>query len=223
MELVGPGALVTCGVMVLAICVAPWLTAHLCVAAAARSAALILLPVHVLAGALLLLYSRRSWPPILSVAVLMLDAAGAGLLLGSDFHLMSPGWPAALVVLLMILVTGGERAALSGVLLLVLGAGGSMFGRLPALLAAAPVDQPAATLLEVETDFGGSPASALAVTTVATELSIERSFAGSPVCGATTELLMPALAIALLSTGIGTGVAIMRLRMTLARCGGEPP
>lgn len=221
MALVAPGALLTCGALALALCAAPWLATRVCVAPAVQWAALTLLPLHAVAALLWRSPARHRMPP-LALAVMMADALGAGVLLGGDLQPLSPGGPVALVVLLMILVTGGRDAVLWGVLVTVLGTGCSLLGQVSALLAIAPLPLPPSALLEVETVFAGVQVSPVADRTFSTTLSIEPNFAGLPACGLTSGLFMPALAIALLAACVGAGVSIGRVRGAQAAMESRP-
>ncbi|MFI5397231.1 MAG: hypothetical protein ACHQ9S_16960 [Candidatus Binatia bacterium] len=206
-----PGALLTCSVLAITLGAAPWLTRFAQVAPAVRMAALALLLMH-MATAVLVSQPGRQWAALLALAVLVLDALGAGILLGADLQPRSPVLVMAFVVLLMNMMVGGWLAVLDGVIAVGFGTSGAMLGGVTGLLTRSPTVWLPRTVLDVELLFAGVPAVGLSAPPLPTTLSVEPQFAGVPAVTSTSELFMPALAAALFAVCVGTGVTLLRAR-----------
>jgi hypothetical protein len=210
-----PGALLTCSLLAITLIAAPWLTRLAHVAPVVRLLALALLPVH-LATAVLVLQRGKLWPPMLALALLVLDAFGAGILLGADFQLRSPALAIVFVVLLMNLMAGGWLAALDGAIAIGFGTSGAMLAGASGLVAQSPTVWLPKTVLDPELVFAGVPALGLSAPPLPTTLHVEPYFAGVSAVTSTSQLFIPACAIALFAVCMGTGVTLLRARKARA-------
>ena len=213
--LMAPGILLAQALLVLALIAAPWLTAHVYVAPGVKITAAALLLVQSVTGVFVL--RGTGWSAVVAfMGVLLVEAVGAGLLLGVDLQPRSPTIAICLAILAMSVMAGAWLGGLASVLAVAAGVGAAMhpgpFG--PLLHSATLLFSPA---LGVGASFVNAPPLATTAVPFPTILSVETFYHGSSVVvGASMPLFLPALAIALLAVSVGGGLNLLRGRKATA-------
>jgi hypothetical protein len=210
-----PGILLAQALGVLALIAAPWLTMAVYVVPAVKLIAAALLLMQAVTCAFVLWGGGRA-AVVAFMAVLMVEALGAGLLLGEDLQPWSPTTAICLAIVVMSVMAGSGLGGLASVLAIAVGVGLAMHpGPAGPLLRSAMLVLGAA--LGVDTSIANAPPLATTAVSFPTMLSVEASYAGSPVVvGASAPLFLPALAIALLVVLIGGGLNMLRARKAAA-------
>jgi hypothetical protein len=210
-----PGVLLAQALGVLALIAAPWLTMAVYVAPAVKLIAVVLLLMQAVTYVFVLRDGGRA-AVVAFMAVLMVEALGAGLLLGVDLQPWSPTTAICLAILVMSVMAGSWLGGLASVLAIAAGVGlATQPGPAGPLLHSAVLVLGAA--LGVDASIANAPPLATTAPSFPTMLSVETSYAGGPVVvGASTPLFLPALAIALLAVLIGGGVNLLRARKATA-------
>lgn len=233
LTLTAPGLLLTCGIVALALSIAPALTTAVFVAPVVRTAAVVLLLLHVVSTVLMVWRSRR-WPKAILLGLLGIDALLCGVLAGAERQLLGPAVALVVAGLAVSLAAGGGRALLCGAVVAGIGAGMAILSGTPAPVAFLPrlafhtalsveagfAGVPAvdptlpsfATTLRVETSFAGASAIDAAVVSLPTRLSVETAFGVVPARAWSLPLFMPALAVTLVAVCIGAAASLLRLR-----------
>ena len=134
MAITAPGVLLALALLTFALIAAPWLSSLVLVASSVRATGAVLLLAHGLA-AMLVLKRGGQWPAAVAfLAVLAVDAFGAGILFGADLRMYSPGIAFCLAVFVMSLMAGGATVGLACVLTATVGIGAAQVGGLPPLV-----------------------------------------------------------------------------------------
>jgi len=215
--LTAPGILLTQAVLALALIAGPWFVEALDVAPGVRLSVGALLVVHCVTTLLVLRRGGQRPVAALFLAMLVVDALGAGVVLGADWQLRSPAISICMVVVAVSLMAAGWAAALASVVATAAGVGVAMHAGI-----AAPLVRAATlwfnTTLAVETSFANTPVLAMPVVSFPTTLSVETLYAGQSVLGVgpSAPLFLPALVIAFVAVGFGAGVNVGRSRKARA-------
>jgi hypothetical protein len=191
---------------------APWLSSAVQVAPSVRATAASLLLAHGVAAVLVLTRGRQWFATASVLALLGVDALGAGLLFGADVQATSPAISLCLAVLLLSSLAGGWLAGLVSTLAAAVGVAVATYGGFAPLLLSAAVWFP--TTLSVETSFANVRALAVVARSVPTMLSIETFYRGSPILsvGSSAPLFIPVLAMTLVAICIGAGANLLWAR-----------
>jgi hypothetical protein len=210
-----PGILLVQALGVLALIAAPWLTMAVYIFPAVKLIAAALLLMQAVSCVFVLWGGGRTAVAAF-VAVLMVEALGAGLLLGVDLQPWSPTIAICLAVVVMSVMAGSWLGGLASVLAIAVGVGLITHpGPAGPILHSAMLALGAA--LGVDMSIANAPPLASTAVSFHTMLSVETSYAGSPVViGASAPLFLPALAIALLAVLIGGGLNVLRARKATA-------
>ena len=210
-----PGILLAQALGVLALIAAPWLTMAVYVLPAVKLVAAALLLMQAVTCVFLLRGGGRT-AVVAFMTVLMVEALGAGLLLGVDLQPWSPTTAICLAILVMSVMAGSWLGGLASVLAIAVGVGLATHpGPAGPLLRSAMLMLGAA--LGLDTSIANIPPLATTAASFPTMLSVETSYDGSPVVvGASAPLFVPALAIALLAVAIGGGLNVLRARKATA-------
>ena len=213
--LMAPGILLTQALLALALIAAPWLTVSVYVAPGVKLTAVVLLLAQSVTGVWVL--RGGGWSAAVAfMSVLVVEALGAGLLLGVDLQPRSPAMAICVAILVMSVMAGGWLGGLASLLAIAVGVGAGMHPGLAGhllrsgtlLFSAAP---------SVDTSFANAPPLATTTVSFPTILSVETFYHGSPVAvGASMPLFLPALAIGLLAILIGGGLNVLRGRKAMA-------
>jgi len=209
LTLTAPGALLTLGLLALMLVAAPWLSGGVHVAARVRFVAAALLILHGVTASLVLRREGQWLAATAVVGLFAMDALGAGILLGADLRLTSPGVALCLAVLVMSLMAGGATVGTANLLVACAGIIAAQYGGLMPLVVSPAVSFP--TTLSVEPSYANVPALASAGPAFATMLSVEPTYAGHMVLsfGSSAALFLPALAVALVAMCLGLGVNLL--------------
>lgn len=202
-----PGALVTCGIITLALLLVPVITPLVVVSPAVRYGAAALLVLH---GAVIgiLALTRGQRMALLFVALLAADALVCGALLGVQWHGPAPLFACAVVVIS--LAVGGWLGAAVCIVATAVGVVAATWsGIAGTVLAPAAMSFP--TTLEVETSFGGAAVAGPA-TSQSTALSVETWIGGMPAFASWEELLVPTLVLVLGALYLGLATSLWRVR-----------
>ena len=232
LRLTAPGMLVTRGIVLAALIVAPAVTSHVAVDPRVRVVAPALLLAH--AAGVLSVRGGEGFSALISVLLLACDGVLCGALVRGLPELRGPGLPLICVVLAIGFQTAGWSAMLGCLGAVVAGVAAGAWLRLDTPLMLSPrLVFP--TALSVESLFAGVPtvatatpmfptvlsaepsfAKALAVTTpfywLPTTLSVETYFAGAPAMGSVAALFMPTVVVAVFAVGLGGGLNLRRVR-----------
>jgi hypothetical protein len=215
LALMAPGILLTQALLVLALAAAPWLTTSVYVAPGASLTAAALL----LAQSITAVFMLRSGSWLAAVAfmiVLIVEALGAGALLGLDLQPRSPAIAMCLATLVMSAMAGGWLGGFASLLAAAAGVGAAMHAGLAELLLRSGTLL-FSTTLSAGTSFATAPPLATTAVSFPTVLSVETFYDGSPVVvGSSAQLFLPALAIVLLALLIGGGLNVLRGRRAMA-------
>ncbi len=214
--LTAPGILLTQTILAATLVAVPWITASVYVAPAVSGAAVALLLAEYVSAVFLYRAGVRVLAAAAFVALLGVEAVGAGVLLGVDLQPRSPALAIAVAVVAMSWMAGGPMGTVGAAIGVAAGlAGAARTPMLEPLLTSGSMGF--SPTLNVQSWLATVPALATTTVSFPTTLSVETFYAGTPVLvGSSTPLLLPALALSLLAVFLGGGVNVLRGRKAAA-------
>jgi hypothetical protein len=213
-----------------AICAVPWITPLIYVESVVRLTAGVLLLGHIISSVIVRYARNRDRARWVAAGELAVDGVGCGILVGAG-GLEGAGLPVAAVVLVMAFDTGRWRALwAAAALMVVVGVATASrtlgtplifrpsfpfptalrvdpsFANTPTVVGGAV---PVVTILDADGAYRGRPVDAPQALSFPTTLRVDASFLGVSALGASNQLFVPAVGLAVLAICVGSGASLV--------------